>query len=229
MHWLRFFAMRMIVLAGTASLCLALSACGGDSSSTSTQPTPAAPATPAAPPALTVADGCSTPAGYTFTDARAHVEVTDGVHKGETYDLAGVDPNGFETFRPNNNYTKDGDDGSPFLSVTIGKADSKGLVIEIEGTDPCKSADSTTGASSGGYVALLYGSEDTARFGSDAACDVKLDAFNQTGVRGTWTCDKVDQFGLQDNPLNLTAHGTFSAIGHASSGTTATPSASASS
>lgn len=200
---------RLLLLAAVP---LALAGCGGGS-------TAGASSAAASPTPWVVKDGCKTPAAYVFTDGRAHAEITKGSAPKPSFDVSGISDEQFNSSRPNNVYDPTAYYGDQWLEVEVGTAKGDAVFIEIEGRDPCAKSDT------GEYAAVAFGPDDKQRFGG-SSCDVTIDAFNDTGVRGTFNCMEVSQFGFEDNKPTIGVHGTFSAWGHVA--TPASPSGSAS-
>lgn len=146
-----------------------------------------------------------------FTDAAAHVDVTGGARGRISFDVAGLDSEGLFSGYPVNAYdphgaTSSGITGDSWASLSIGNPNGRALLIAIEGQDPC--------ALDGGMpritVSLRLGQQD-GPFSDSYGCRVKVDAFNSSGIRGTFDCPELAQSGW-DAPT-ISARGTFAAIG----------------
>lgn len=181
-----------------------LAACG--QSATTPSPSPTIPA------------GCNTPPGYVFTDGSAQATVTSGSaspaaagasssRSTQSINVTGVWTDQFESSRPNERYDPTAYHGRPWLNVNLGSS-SKGIVVEIEGQDPC----ALSPASSDTYIAVVLGTNDSNRYGG--SCSVKVDAFNSAGLRGSFNCTQLSQFGFESNAPTVAAQGTFAATGH---------------
>lgn len=182
----------------------AVGACGGNAPTASASPT--------------VPGGCNTPSGFVFTDGSAHANVSGTTRTAQVVNVSGAWSEPFETSRPNNRFDP-GFRGAPWLNVDLGSA-TNGVVVEVQGQDPC--ALSPDGSHS--YVAIVFGRDAGDRYGGK--CSVTVDAFNNGGFRGRFSCTKLQQFNSSSAPT-IDAQGTFSATGHVYTPTaapTATPS-----
>lgn len=151
--------------------------------------------------------GCTPPSSYQFTGGAAHIDVTGGSRAGLSTTMSGLVSQEYGPARANQRYAATQFNGQPWLNLNFGNQ-AWAVYVEMFGISPCSSSlDSYHND-----VDVLFSRQSTDRYGGP--CHLSVAAFNDNGIRGSFTCADLKQFGIPSNRAAIQVHGTFAATGH---------------